>query len=201
MADATAPEPVLYIEPGDRRGIPAHVLATVMSLIGAAYPDAQMSPGRYLGRGFGLVIPDGATPKRVTKKAIKAAVEEPDEYEVGFVGWDGKNLSTTIPEELAMHLARVAYAWLTAVEGAVNYIEQTVTHPEHPEKRLVFSVAWSKGQTPHEVRQQVERERDQLRERIEHLGATLLLEDEDGAPLPEAVQEAARAVILGVLDR
>lgn len=183
--DPIPQEPVLYIEPAGRDGIPAHVLATIMTLIGAAYPDAQMGPGQWAGRGFGLVLPEGAKPKRVSKKAAKEAVEEPDEYEVGFVGWDGESLSTTVPEELAHHLARVAYAWLSAVEGAVNYIEQTVTHPEHPDKPLVFSVAWSKGQTPHEIRQRVERERDMLAQAMWDARKELGF-DNDGDPSPGA---------------
>jgi hypothetical protein len=149
-------EPVLYIEPGDADGIPVDVFVTITALVSKAWPGAMMTPGRSFGRGFGIALP-GRAPKRVTKKAIAEATMEPDpDAELGVLGWDGRSLSTVLPEELRDRLATIAYIWITAFEGAVNYVEQHLTHPDHPDQRLTFTVQWVKGKTPHELRQEAE---------------------------------------------
>lgn len=153
-------QPVLYIEPGDADGIPVDVFVTITALVSKAWPNAMMTPGRSFGRGFGLALP-GRAPKRVTKKAIAEATMEQDETaELGVLGWDGRTLSTVLPEELRDRLAVVAYTWISAFEGAVNYVEQHLTHPDHPDQRLTFTVQWVKGKTPHELRREAEAERD-----------------------------------------
>lgn len=162
-------QPVLYIEPGDRDGIPVDVFTTIAALVSKAWPEAMMGPGRYDGRGFGLILP-GHAPKRVTKKDVAAAKSEPDpDADMGIIGWDGQSLRTTLPEKLSRYLAEVVYSWLSAVEGASNYLEQKITHPEHPGKQLILTAAWSEGQTPHELRQKAEKRADKAEEQVRHL--------------------------------
>lgn len=157
---ADASTPVLYIEPGDRDGIPVDVFVTITALVSKAWPGALMTPGRSFGRGFGLALPDRA-PKRVTKKDIAAErVEADPDADMGILGWDGQSLLTVLPEKLSRYLAEVVYSWLSSVEGAVNYVEQTMTHPDHPGEQLVMTAAWSKGQTPDQMRQKEKAERD-----------------------------------------
>jgi hypothetical protein len=182
-------EPVLYIEPGDRHGIPANVLSTVMLLIGKAYPNAIMAPGRVGGRGFGLVIPEPATAKRVTKKAIAESMVEPDEFEPGIIGWtDEGSLRMETPPELAERLAVVAYLFLSKFPEAENYVEQEVTYTDEETgqpRRLAFSVAWSPQQTPREKHKQAVQERDLLAQAMWDARGILGF-DNDGDPTPAA---------------
>lgn len=184
-------DPVLYIEPGDADGIPVDVFVTITALLSKAWPGAMMTPGRSFGRGFGIALP-GRAPKRVTKKAIAEATLEQDETaELGVLGWDGQTLSTVLPEELRDRLAVVAYTWITAFEGAVNYVEQHLTHPDHPDQRLTFTVQWVKGKTPHELRQEAESERDLLAQAMWDARGILGF-DNDGDPTPAASVSGGR---------
>lgn len=147
----TATPVLLITEAPGQRGIPLDVFATVAKVIGLAYPDAQMGPGEH-GRGYTLHLPDRARAKRVTKKAAQEAVEhrDPDDVDASAVGWDGKSMNLTVPEQLAASLAPICMMLLEETE-AVNYVELPVHHKETGE-RIVITVQRPRGKSPHELR-------------------------------------------------
>ena len=65
-------------------------------------------------------------------------------------------------------MAHLAYVMLTATEGAINYVEFTVTHPDHKDP-LVVIACWSPEQTPHTLRQSAEAELAALRQQVADL--------------------------------
>jgi hypothetical protein len=188
VADTTTDaQPVFYIEPADRDGIPFDVFSTLSTLLTAAWPDAAMAPGRH-GRGMGLVLPTRKA-KRVSKKDAGAAVVEPDpdSDEIGVIGWDGESMRTSTPEDLAKRLGLAAYLLLAKTPGAVNYIEQQIAFEGDDGKthHLVFHAAWSPQQTPDQLRRKAEGERDLLAQAMWDARAALGF-DNDGDSTPAA---------------
>jgi hypothetical protein len=129
-----------------------------MKLIGTAWPDAQIGDNSY-GPGMTFIIPEGATPKRITKAAAKAIVNEhasdvgmPDVLKLG-----PNRMNTSVARELADRLVVAARESFAENPDAVNYTETLVTDRENG-ARYVMIFARSPHQTPHQLRMAAERE-------------------------------------------
>lgn len=159
--------------------LPADVFATLLMLIGKAWPDAAIIsdperagvPREFWPRwssGEQLIRVDTARrPKAVSKKAAQEAVAEhaaeegeyvPTTSGIGDDGW----VKLSAPEELSHLLGAMCHRILEGTEGVVNYLEWEVGDAETG-TRTVVSAARSKGQTPHALRQAAEQSNDQLR--------------------------------------
>lgn len=193
--------------------LPMEVAGTLMQLIGAAWPDAQVRTDR--GRGtFGddyaltMLVDHRRRPKKVTKKAAQVIVgeqnatrDEADAAGVGdsdFLGFDDGWVSTSAPEELSKFLGGIAHQLIGHYEGAVNYLEWEVHVQPEGEARAsyVLSIARSKGQTPGALRTKAEEE---LADARAQLAAIRALRDEYDGVLVDAPYTKAR-VLLTSLD-
>lgn len=154
--------------------LPMPVVGTLMKLIGTAWPDAQLGDDSY-GRGMTFIIPKGANPKRFTKAAVKAIVDEhasnsddlPDVLEIGPNG-----MNTSVSRQVADLLVVAARESLTENPDAVNYTETLVTDRENG-TRYVMIFARSPHQTPHQLRMAAEGKLERALERNGALEAEL----------------------------
>ena len=183
----------VYIDGPTGKGIPADVFATLARLISLAYPGARMGAGRG-GQGWALIIPEAsrhAAP--VTDEEATSAKEPMDPAlgdEGGFTGFDGINLSMIPPREAMKVLTHLAYTVLTTSGengGSVaNYVEQSAANSEG--RHFTISIAWTEGQTPHQLRRAVEAELERANQRVAELEANL------AAPAQEAPKEDTKRV-------
>lgn len=173
--------------------LPLQVAGTLMELIGAAWPDAQVEMSNL--DSLSMLIDPRPKPKRVSKKTatgLRTAQEEaaegvPDARFHGFDA-DGKVRFAGLPEDVQRELGALV-AFLLEEYGAANYLEWRLTLPgegDVPDRTLVMTGCWSEEQTPHEVRKKIEAERDQL--------AALLREAVDGTRGDDFYERAARAL-------
>lgn len=141
-----------------RLPLPMPVYGTMMKLVGAAYPDAQIGDSRY-GDGLNFIIPKGATAKRVSKAASKAVelVDGIDDVDVLRAGPEGLDLSMS--RRIAEDYLVAARETFKANPDAVNYVEHTVVDRE-THQRYVLIFARSPLQTPHELRMAAEAARE-----------------------------------------
>lgn len=137
--------------------LPMPIAGTLMKLIGTAWPEARIGDDSY-GSGMTFIIPQGAKPKRVTKAAAKAIVDDhptdvvlPDVVEFGPNG-----MNTSVSRMVADQLVVAARETFTENPDALNYTETLVTDRENG-ARYVMIFARSPQQTPHKLRMGAER--------------------------------------------
>jgi hypothetical protein len=146
-----------------RYPLPLDVAAALTNAIGTMWPDAKIDTRT--SDALAIILP-AKTPKRVSKKALRAEADIPDpDSEV--TRFDGQTLTATTPREISACLADLGYQLLTATEGAENYVEMEASDLDG--KRIVFSVAWSKAQTPHHLRQAAEHRASELFDECQRL--------------------------------
>jgi hypothetical protein len=126
------------------------VAGSLLKAIGVMWPGACM--GTSDPHTMTVVIPDAERRPKGSRKALVAAKDTSDGPEVDsqITRFDGQTLTATVPEAL-QEMAGYAAIILRNTDGAINYVEQEMTDTATG-KQLVFSVAYSKGQTPHALR-------------------------------------------------
>lgn len=185
----------VYISPRAYDGIPMDVFASISTALGFLYPNARMGPGEG-SRGVAIVISEeDRKPKRVLKRAIvkgKETTDDPDS-QVGVIGFNGQDLTTTVPEEAAEILTRYGAAILLGTKGAVNYVEQRATLPDG--RALTMTVQWVQGKSPSEMRAAAEAERDAALARITRVVALVDSWDAEDPTGPHAHSNEIRAAL------
>jgi len=137
--------------------IPLDVSANIIAALGAMYPDATIRTDDPRSRNA-MVIDLGARTARSNKRRIAAEMIEP-EVDAEVSGFADGTLSVSTPREAVVALAEWAHIALAGMDAA-NYIEQAATLPadgDRPERTLLVTACWSRGQTPHELRQAAEK--------------------------------------------
>lgn len=153
--------------------LPMPIVGTLMKLIGTAWPEAQLGDDSY-GRGMTFIIPKGAKPKRVTKAATKAIVNDhPTDVDLPDVleFWPN-GMNTSVSRLIADQLVVAARESFTENPDALNYTETLVTDRESG-ARYVMIFARSPQQTPHALRMAAERALGDAQERNAALEAEL----------------------------
>lgn len=155
-------------------GLPFSVVTTLADLIGAAYPDAVMVPGR----GLNIEIPDARAPRKVTKKnarATRARIEEEYARDTDstdpadtpqFAGWDGRSVEATVPDKLTSELLRIVRGVLDT-QAAANYVELDLSvqlRGSDQWEPFLLTLARSPRQTPHALRHAAEQHAARLEE-------------------------------------
>ncbi|MDJ0319778.1 hypothetical protein [Pseudarthrobacter sp. PS3-L1] len=145
--------------------LPMDVAATVMSLIGTAYPDALME-GK--GHNMTFLIPDGSRPRKVSK--AKSKPQEATEPSTALLecGPDGISIST--PEKLAAACLEIMKASFEQFPDAENYLEQRLWDRESG-KGYVMHFQRLEGKSPAELREAAERKLAVAEARIAELEA------------------------------
>ena len=164
-----------YLLPEVGQGIPFDVIGSLIRAVGLLWPGAEMGPGRHeFGgvEGISIIIPAVDRAKPLTKAAAKKIKQHRDDYteDSGVIGYDGKTITATSPDDYRQRLAHWAYMMLTQSEGAINYVEQEVTAPDG--RRFVVTAAWSGRQTPHALREAAEKRAEVAEARVAELEAT-----------------------------
>ncbi|GAB3251729.1 hypothetical protein [Kineosporia babensis] len=153
-----------------RTPLPMDIVQSLLHACALYWPDGGIDPNGEPGH-LNLVIPaDSRKPKRVSKAALLAGRQQAEEGDTDVLGFerdaDGVSLKLETPEELSIELARLG-AGLLGIEGAENYVEFTCTDRTRPDgERMVVTVQRMYGKTPHEKRQEVERELEALRAKV-----------------------------------
>lgn len=133
--------------------LPMPVVGTLMKLIGAAYPDAEMANSSY---GLKFLIPKNVEPQELPADFTPEPHGE-DDVDVTSLGPDGIAINT--PTELAaicLHVMKVAFE---EFPDAKNYLE-TQCYDRAEGKSYVLTFRRAEGNTPHQMRQLAEKERD-----------------------------------------
>ncbi|WP_068059341.1 hypothetical protein [Nocardia xishanensis] len=157
--------------------LPLDVAATLINLIGTAYPGAQMdaSGGR---DGWGrevmrMQIPSAeryaSAAARDEIQAAKRVVEDERETMLASVR-DGIAVST--PEEIQHQLGYLCSRFFLDNPAAVNYVEVEMdVQNRDTRERFVLTVRRAEGKTPHALRKEAEAEVERLRARLAELEA------------------------------
>lgn len=144
--------------------LPIGVAATLGNLIDAAYPGAVIDTTAGPGV-MRLLLPTAArSGKRLSRKAAAAHVVPSSDDDPQVLGWgptdDGVQATFSAPQTLAATLLPLVKETLDDTDGAVNYIEQTLTDASAPDRQYVVIACRSAQQTPHALRQRAEQQRD-----------------------------------------
>lgn len=146
--------------------IPLDVAGPLIAAIGTMWPESTVDHGAY---GMRINVPSRYA-KRVSKKALRELLPEildPDrDPEAVLESWNDGTF--VISQDSFSEAQQRLAAWALIMLGetkAPNYVEQTVEiaaeEPDGTSRRFHFSVAWSKGQSPHqqliEARAEIER--------------------------------------------
>lgn len=137
--------------------MPLDVSANIIAALGAMYPDATIRTDDHRS-GRAMVIDLGTRTARSNKRRLAGEMTKPI-VDAEVSGWSDGTLSVTTPREAVEMLAEWARIVLTGMDAA-NYVEQGATLPadgEHPERTLLVTACWSRGQTPHELRMAAEK--------------------------------------------
>lgn len=146
--------------------IPLDVSGNIILALGTMYPDAVIRTDDPRS-DRSLVIDLGTRKARSSKRRIVAEMET-EESEAEITGLGDGVMQFTTPKEATETLAIAANIMLTSHE-ATNYVEQLVHMNDG--RSFVFHAAWSKGQTPHELRMKAEARIVELEARIAELEA------------------------------
>lgn len=163
--------------------LPLNFAGALMTLIGSAWPDTQMSTNTSRGIAMELLVPNDP-PVDVDAECLEEIRKsaETAEMEVELQGVHDGWLAFAPPEELQLHLGGVAHSIMCATEGATNYVEWTITTGTEPaDPSYVLSIARSKLQTPHELRMAAEKKLEQRERQCEQYLALL---QEHGIEVP-----------------
>lgn len=158
--------------------LPMSVSATLMKLVGAAWPAAELvdSKGGLFGsdRHMVLRIPD-APARDVSAEEVADVVVAPGPDDVDLLELGPGNIAVRRPEQLSAMMLEIMQAGFEEHPDAVNYLENHVQDPKTG-KEYVLIFARSAGQTPHELRMAAEARADAVhatvhREVVEQLMA------------------------------
>lgn len=156
--------------------LPLHVAGTIMQLVGAAWPQAVIAPGKEkVGGMFSraesaltlMVPPDDPLPVADEQaQAIKGQVESEGIDAGDFLGFriDDESkawVSMAPPEELCRFLGSVAHQIFALTEGAVNFVEWEVHHVDGESYSLAIQKSGAKS--PVTARAEVTAERDEIK--------------------------------------
>jgi hypothetical protein len=155
--------------------LPMGVAGALMQLIGTAWPESVIRPTQRRPFGndpvFTMLVPptmpSDVTAERAREIRIEAASDDTGSQFTGFrvdeedYAWVG----TAPPEELTMFLGSVAHRIFNEI-GGINYVEWQVRHqPEgEPPSLYTLTVTSRTGKTAHQLRQEAEAERDEIRD-------------------------------------
>jgi hypothetical protein len=138
--------------------LPMSVSGSLMKLIGAAWPEAQLADnhgGMLSGdRHMVIRIPD-APAKELGEDDIALAVVAPGEDDVDLTELGPNDISLRRPKEVTAMMLHAILEGFRENPDAVNYLENEVLDPATG-NRYVLTFARSKGQTPHELRMAAE---------------------------------------------
>jgi len=133
--------------------LPMPVVGTLMNLIGAAYPDAEMGNS---ASGLKFLIPSNAVPQELPTDFTPVPSGE-DDVNVTSLGPDGIAINT--PAELASVCLHIMKATFEEFPDAKNYLE-TQCYDREEGKSYVLTFRRAECNTPHQMRQIAEKERD-----------------------------------------
>lgn len=144
--------------------LPMSVSATLMNLVGAAWPDAEMVNNKdgilTGGRHMVLRVPD--RPARTPEPdAIAAAIVEPGTDDVDLLELGPQGISISRPQQMSAMMLQVMIESFAENPDAVNYLENKVRDPDTGNE-YVLIFARSSGQTPHELRMAAEQRVDSV---------------------------------------
>lgn len=140
--------------------LPMPVVGTLMKLIGAAYPTAEIA-NSYSGIRF--LIPVNVQPEDIPED-FTAEPSSDDDVNVTQLGPDGISVNT--PTELAAICLHVMKKTFEEFPDAKNYLE-TQCFDRGTGKSYILTFKRNEGKTPHEMRQIAEKERDEARDELE----------------------------------
>lgn len=155
--------------------LPMDIVATLINLVGAAYPSASidMTAGadRWGREVMSLQIPGAeryaSVPDRERILAAKRVVEDERETVIAQLR---AGVSVLTPEALQTHLGFLASRFFIDNPEAVNYLEVEMDVTDHDtQERFVLTVRRANGKTPHQFRIEAEAENERLRARIAEL--------------------------------
>lgn len=154
---AVAPTTIAFNLP-----LPMDVVVTLTRAIGVLYPDAMMDATGARPHQITMHIPHDSRCRSKTAaakiRAAKAHLE--DEHEVLMRSFGpGNQMNADLPLYMADTLIAGARASFAENPAAPNYVEYTV-HDKRDSREYVITVALRAGQTPHQLRQKAEAERD-----------------------------------------
>lgn len=138
--------------------LPADMVASIIAACAAMWPDTTIATGGAQWRADMLTLLVPARRPKVSGRRTLAGCRVDGVGEVGeLTELSDRRTSVLLPEEARDALAEVALAFITGVD-AINYVEQTLTLPvpHNGHTRLVFTVQWADGKTPHELRCEAE---------------------------------------------
>lgn len=142
--------------------LPMSVSATLMNLVGTAWPDAELvdsNGGGFAGdRHMVLRVPD-APARDVSAQEAADAVVEPGDDDGDLLELGPNGVSVSRPEQLSAMMLDIMLAGFEENPDAVNYLENHVRDPKTG-KEYVLIFARSVGQTPHELRMAAEARSD-----------------------------------------
>lgn len=155
--------------------LPLDMAATLMNLLGLAYPGAMIDLRHGDPRRMVIRVPDGERrrPKRVSKRAAEAArAIANDEDEEGLLGEmsEAGNVMIHPPERLAKAMVASLEASFEDEPLAENYLEWKLHDRSNHARTWVVIAARSEGQTPHALRMKAEQERDAALALLAELG-------------------------------
>lgn len=151
--------------------MPLDASANIIAALGAMYPDATICTDDPRSHKA-MVIDLGTRTARSNKRRVGAQMIEP-EVDAEVSGFSDGTLGVTTPREAVEALAEWARIALTGMDAA-NYIEQAATLPAdggHPERTLLVTACWSRGRTPHALRQAAEKRADAAEAELARLRA------------------------------
>lgn len=153
--------------------LPIDITATLIQVIGLTWPGTMIKDGKGEWRSDNrlvLSIPDAErhkSPKKAEKYAkVKAHLDANTDAWINSLGPGGTSIG--LPEYVSRLLIAMCQAQFEQFPDAENYIESKVYDTENHTHWVVIC-ARSDEQTPHELRQQAEAERDELRAEVERL--------------------------------
>lgn len=137
-----------------RLPLPMSVSATLMNLVGTAWPEAELvndKGGHFTGdRYMVLRVPD-APAREVSVDEAAGTLIEPGEDDVDVLELGPGSIAVRSPEQLNATILEIMLAGFEENPSAVNYLENHVRDPKTGDE-YVLIFARSKGQTPHELR-------------------------------------------------
>lgn len=178
--------------------LPMSVSGSLLNLIGAAWPDAQLadgSGGMFGDRHMVIRIPDTA-PVAVTDEQVAAARVEPGEEDLDITELGPAGISVRRPEHLSAMMLEILLASFEEHPDAMNYLENEVIDPKTG-NRYILTFARSAQQTPDALRRAAEQRLETARSdvRRELIQSVLEVQAKDQAgSFSEGVQACLNAL-------
>lgn len=178
--------------------LPMDVFGPLTVAIGALWPDAQFvsSEEHVPKRPMTTTI----SVRRGTPAVDPASLGPAEDPEAGdgtssvVTAMEGGGIGVITGGDAVKAMGAGLMAFLDEHPDAINYVEQHLIWPGGAlaDQHLLVIIMRKDGKTPHELRQEAERERDRALRRVEHLERTVLeLEGHLEADEPVGLKEIA----------